>query len=58
MGLVKIAQILRQGGQLHIEPGFKCLERILEPKATDEPFRRNTDRSVANILDRPDRKRK
>jgi hypothetical protein len=32
MGLVKIAQMLRQGSQVHIEPGFKCLERILEPR--------------------------
>lgn len=45
MGLVKITEILRQGGQVHIDPGFKCLERVLELEATDEPLRRDTERN-------------
>jgi hypothetical protein len=51
MSLVKIAQILSQGGQVHIDPGFKRQERVLESKTTDEPFRRDADPSVADILD-------
>jgi hypothetical protein len=58
MSLVEVTEFLRQRGQVHIGADTASRQRILKAEAPNQPFRRNADRTLANIVDGTDREPK
>ena len=58
MSLIEVTEFLRQRGQVHIGADTESRQRILKAEASNQPFRRNAERALANILDRTDRESK
>ena len=55
MSLVEVVEFLRQRGQVHIGADTESRQRILKAEASNQPFRRNAERTLANVLDGTDR---
>ena len=51
MSLVEVTEFLRQRGEVHIGADTESRQRILKAEASNQPFRRNAERTLASILD-------